>query len=321
MATAAPQTPARQPEVTRPIAHRLAALRGQLKRWVLVHGLARWIWLLLAIALVDMGLDRFFKMDFAQRLIVWILVLAVVAGWLVWRVLRPVTKQVSDDALLLQVEAKNRQLQQKAITGYQLARETDFAQRGVSPELAEAAIAAGHHVTALPGASAVLVGLVLSGLPSDRFFFEGFLPSRSTERRRRLGELVTVPATLVFFEAPHRTPESLADLADILGDRPAVMARELTKKFETVRRGRLPDLAGIFAAEGPPKGEVVLMVGPPQAGAGMTDETIDAALQAALATHTQRDAVHLVSAELGLPRKRVYARALRIAGEAPDDRS
>ncbi len=143
MATAAPQTPARQPEVTRPIAHRLAALRGQLKRWVLVHGLARWIWLLLAIALVDMGLDRFFKMDFAQRLIVWILVLAVVAGWLVWRVLRPVTKQVSDDALLLQVEAKNRQLQQKAITGYQLARETDFAQRGVSPELAEAAIAAG----------------------------------------------------------------------------------------------------------------------------------------------------------------------------------
>ncbi|MFO0454986.1 MAG: hypothetical protein ACK5Z0_03180, partial [Planctomycetota bacterium] len=118
MATAAPQTPARQPEVTRPIAQRLAGLRGQLKRWVLVHGLARWIWLLLAIAVVDMGLDRFFKMDFAQRLIVWILVLAVVAGWLVWRVLRPITKQVSDDALLLQVEAKNRQLQQKAITGY-----------------------------------------------------------------------------------------------------------------------------------------------------------------------------------------------------------
>lgn len=143
MATAAPQTPARQPEVTRPIANRLAELRGQLKRWVLVHGLARWIWLLIGIAVVDMGLDRFFKMDFAQRLIVWILVLAVIAGWLVWRVLRPVTKQVSDDALLLQVEARNRQLQQKAITGYQLARETDFAQRGVSPELAEAAITAG----------------------------------------------------------------------------------------------------------------------------------------------------------------------------------
>jgi 16S rRNA (cytidine1402-2'-O)-methyltransferase len=215
-------------------------------------------------------------------------------------------------------------LLEKLAAGQALALVSDAGTPLVSDpgyKLVEAAIAAGHHVTALPGASAVLVGLVLSGLPSDRFFFEGFLPSRSTERRRRLGELVTVPATLVFFEAPHRTPESLADLADILGDRPAVMARELTKKFETVRRGRLPDLAEIFAAEGPPKGEVVLMVGPPQAGAGMTDETIDAALQAALATHTQRDAVHLVSAELGLPRKRVYARALRIAGEAPDDRS
>lgn len=185
-------------------------------------------------------------------------------------------------------------------------------------KLVEAAIAAGHAVTALPGASAVLTGLVLSGLPSDRFFFEGFLPSRSTERRRRLGELAAIPATLVFFEAPHRTPESLADMADILGERPAALARELTKKFETVRRGLLPELAAAFAAEGPPRGEVVLMVGPPGAGAGLTDEAIDSALRTALVGHTQRDAVHLVAAELGLPRKRVYARALRLGEGDPD---
>lgn len=185
-------------------------------------------------------------------------------------------------------------------------------------KLVQAAIEAGHHVTALPGPSAVLTGLVLSGLPSDRFFFEGFLPARTTERRRRLRDLAPVPASLVFFEAPHRTPETLADMADILGDRPAVLARELTKKFETVRRGRLPGLAAVLAAEGPPRGEVVLMVGPPEGGEDLGDSAIDAALQAALASHSQRDAVHLVAAELGLPRKRVYARALRLGGEAGD---
>jgi 16S rRNA (cytidine1402-2'-O)-methyltransferase len=182
-------------------------------------------------------------------------------------------------------------------------------------KLVEAAIAAGHHITALPGPSAVLTGLVLSGLPSDRFFFEGFLPSKSPERRRRLRDLAMVPASLVFFEAPHRTPETLVDMAEILGDRQAVLARELTKKFETVRRDRLPALAQTLAAEGPPRGEVVLMVGPPEGTAELGDAAIDGALQAAMVNHSQRDAVHLVAAELGLPRKRVYARALRMAGE------
>lgn len=186
-------------------------------------------------------------------------------------------------------------------------------------KLVEAAIAAGHRVSAAPGPSAVLAGLVMSGLPSDRFFFEGFLPARSTERRRRLRDLAAVPASLVFFEAPHRTPEALVDMADILGDRPAVLARELTKKFETVRRDRLPALAATLSAEGPPKGEVVLMVGPPDGGTELGDDAIDSALQAALAGHSQRDAVHLVAAELGLPRKRVYARALRLGEAGPDD--
>ena len=176
--------------------------------------------------------------------------------------------------------------------------------------LVEAAVAAGYPVSAVPGASAVLVALVMAGLPSDRFFFEGFLPSKSGERRRRLREIEAIPSTLVFFEAPHRVIETLDDLAAVFGARPAALARELTKKFETVRRGLLPELAAQFAAEGAPKGEIVLVVGGPEAAAPLGDEAIDAALAKALATHSARDAVALVSAELGLPRKKVYARAL-----------
>jgi hypothetical protein len=143
MATAASDSTSRQPEITRPIVERLATLRSQLKRWVVVDGLARWIWLLLGIAALDMAMDRLFKMDFAQRLIVLVLVASAMLAWLVWRVLRPATRTISDDALLLQVEAKHRQLQQKAISGFQLAREKDYSGQGVSPQLAEATIAAG----------------------------------------------------------------------------------------------------------------------------------------------------------------------------------
>lgn len=176
--------------------------------------------------------------------------------------------------------------------------------------LVEAAVAAGYPVSAVPGASAVLAALVMAGLPSDRFFFEGFLPAKSGERRRRLREIEVIPSTLVFFEAPHRVVETLEDLAAVLGPRPAALARELTKKFETVRRGTLQELASQFAAEGPPKGEIVLVVGAPQAAAPLGDEAIDVALAQALHGHSARDAVALVSAELGLPRKKVYARAL-----------
>lgn len=184
-------------------------------------------------------------------------------------------------------------------------------------KLVEAAIEAGHHISAAPGASAVLMGLVLSGLPSDRFFFEGFLPNKSGERRRRARELEHVPASLVFFEAPHRIAETLVDLAAVYGERPAAVARELTKKFEQIRRGTLPELAAQYAGEPAPKGEIVLLVGPPKAEAALDDAGIDRALEKALADHSQRDAVALVSAELGLPRKRVYARALRLAEQDP----
>ena len=184
-------------------------------------------------------------------------------------------------------------------------------------KLVEAAIEANIPVTAIPGASAVLAGLVLSGLPSDSFFFGGFLPSKSGERRRRIRDLENIPATMLFFEAPHRTPEALVDLAAVLGDRKAAMARELTKKFETVRRGTLPELAAYFEENGPPKGEVVLIIAPPGDAGEISDAAIDLALDTALASHSQRDAVQLVSAELGLKKRRVYARALHRGGK-PD---
>mgnify|MGYP001765750689 CR=1 FL=1 len=169
-------------------------------------------------------------------------------------------------------------------------------------------------VTSVPGASAVLAALVVAGLPTDRFFFEGFLPPKSGARRGRIAELASIPGTLVFFESPRRLAETLADLAAVLGPRDAAIARELTKHFETVRRGSLPDLAAALAAEGPPKGEIVLLVGPPTAGAAeISAEDLDARLRAALASHSVKDAAAIVSGETGQPRRKVYARAVELA--------
>jgi 16S rRNA (cytidine1402-2'-O)-methyltransferase len=182
-------------------------------------------------------------------------------------------------------------------------------------KLVQSAIEAGLPVTPIPGPSAVTTALVVSGLPTDRFFFEGFLPPRSAARRMRLAEIAGIPGTLVVFEAPHRLPEMLADAAAVLGERPAVVARELTKLFETVRRGTLPELAESFAAEGPPKGEIVVMIG--EATRAMQEAEADAALDerlaAALAQHSIKDAAALVANELDLPKREVYARALVLA--------
>ena len=139
-------------------------------------------------------------------------------------------------------------------------------------KLVAEAVAAGFAVTAAPGASAALAALCVAGLPTDRFFFEGFLPPRSAARRERINALAAVPATLVFYEAPSRLAEALADLAAELGPRPAAVARELTKLHEEVRRGTLDALAAEFAAAEPPRGEIVVVVGPPQAR-----EPVDAA--------------------------------------------
>ena len=188
-------------------------------------------------------------------------------------------------------------------------------------KLVEAAVAEGIAVTALPGASAVLAGLVMAGLPTDRFFFEGFLPARQNERKRRIRALEAIPGTLVFFEAPHRLVEALADLSEMLGDRAAAVARELTKKFETVQRGTLASLHAHYEHEERPRGEIVILVAPGAAEGGvLSDETIDARLRAELAQHSARDAAGLVAAELGLPRRRVYARALALAGDTRKER-
>ena len=135
-------------------------------------------------------------------------------------------------------------------------------------KLVAEALAAGIAVTSVPGPSAVLAALVVAGLPTDRFFFEGFLPPKSAARRARINELALVPATLVFFESPRRLAEMLADLAAELGDRPAAVARELTKLYETTRRGTLlTNSPRITAREEPPRGEIVVLVGPPMAAA------------------------------------------------------
>jgi 16S rRNA (cytidine1402-2'-O)-methyltransferase len=181
-------------------------------------------------------------------------------------------------------------------------------------KLVRAAIDAGAAVTALPGPSSVLTALLLSGLPSDRFLFAGFLPSKAGARREALQELARVPATLVLFESANRRAESLADMAEVLGPRPAAMARELTKHFEEVRRDSLPALAAHYREAGPPKGEVVVVIGPPdRAAEAVDDAALDAALADALRQMSVRDAAAAVATATGRSRREVYARALALS--------
>lgn len=176
-----------------------------------------------------------------------------------------------------------------------------------------AAIDAGHPVTTVPGPSAPLAALTLSGLPSDRFLFAGFLPAKATERRRAIASLAGVDATLLLFEAPHRLVESLEDLAALLGPRPAAVTRELTKRFEEARRAPLDQLAAYYSAEGPPRGEIVIVVGPPDANvAAISDADIDGALRTAMAGASVKEAAAEVAARFGRPRREVYARALEL---------
>ena len=171
-------------------------------------------------------------------------------------------------------------------------------------------------VTSLPGASAALTALQLSGLPSDRFFFAGFLPPKRAARMTALQELAQVPGTLIFYESQNRLATALADMTDALGDRPAAVLRELTKRFEEGRRGRLSELAAHYLDAGPPKGEIAVVVGPPEAGAAPGEDELDRLLTGALAEGSLRDAVDRIAAETGLPRKRVYARALELEKKA-----
>ncbi len=171
-----------------------------------------------------------------------------------------------------------------------------------------------HRVTAVPGASAVMAALVSAGLPTDRFFFEGFLPPKTAGRSARADALKEVPGTLVLFETGPRLAASLADLARVLGPRPAAVARELTKKFEEVRRGRLDELAAHYAdAAHTPKGEIVVLIGPPGEPKAASADDIDAALADAMKASSLKDAVAEVAKAKGAPKREVYARALALA--------
>ena len=179
--------------------------------------------------------------------------------------------------------------------------------------LVKEAISAGIAVTTLPGPSSVMAALSLAGLPTDRFMFAGFLPAKTAGRKRALREIAQVPATLVLLESARRLVKSLADMALVLGPRQAAVARELTKKFEQVRRGPLDELAAHYQREGPPRGEITVVVAPPAAAVKADEGEVDRLLAAALATSSTRDAAAQVAAATGHPRRQLYTRALQIA--------
>lgn len=176
-------------------------------------------------------------------------------------------------------------------------------------KLVRAARARGIAVTSLPGASAAVVALTLSGLPSDRFLFAGFLPSKAKARTDALGELAEVPATLVFYETAPRLAEALRTIDEVLPGREVAVARELTKKFEECRSGSPAELIAHYTAH-PPKGEIVLMIAPPAAQANEADP--DDLLRVALQRHKASQAAAEVARVTGLDRKTLYARALEL---------
>jgi len=186
-------------------------------------------------------------------------------------------------------------------------------------KLVREACAAGHAVTALPGPSSVLTALSVAALPTDRFFFEGFLPAKETARRTRLSELARIDATLVLFESGNRVQDTLADLAEIMGAREAAICRELTKLHEEVTRGSLAELARTADAL-ETRGEFVLVIGPPTADAQtFTDDALDNLLRDQLRDHSVKDAVAHAVELSGRPRREVYARALELAKDTRGD--
>jgi 16S rRNA (cytidine1402-2'-O)-methyltransferase len=186
-------------------------------------------------------------------------------------------------------------------------------------KLVREASAAGHPVIAVPGASSVLTALSVAALPTDRFFFEGFLPSKEQARRTRLVELARIDSTLVLFESGSRVQDTLADLAQIMGGRDAAICRELTKLHEEVRRAPITELAAAKDAL-ETRGEFVLVIGPPPADAQtMGQDQLDELLRAQLQLDSVKDAVAHAVELSGRPRREVYARALELAKELRGD--
>lgn len=208
--------------------------------------------------------------------------------------------------------------------GARVAYASDAGMPGVSDpgeHLVRACLAAGLPVEVVPGPSALLAALVLSGLPTARFRFEGFLPRKGRARAERLAEIAAATVTSVVFESPHRLVATLHDLLAACGpERSVAVARELTKVFEEVRRGPLGEVTGAIDAAGAPRGEHVVVVGPASAAAAEPDdETVEAAVEEALAAgRSARDAADEVADALGIARRRAYATAVRLRGMHAD---
>jgi 16S rRNA (cytidine1402-2'-O)-methyltransferase len=181
-------------------------------------------------------------------------------------------------------------------------------------KLVRAVIDAGHRVFPIPGASASLAALVVSGLPTDRFHFAGFMPSKQSARRSALETLASIDATLILYETGPRLADSLADMAAVLGPRDAVIARELTKFFEEARRDTLDALAAHYFDAPQPKGEIVVVIGPPPEAAEASDEVLDAYLADALTRMSVKEAAQAAASELRVARNRAYTRALNTRG-------
>lgn len=204
--------------------------------------------------------------------------------------------RLGDDAIALVSDAGTPMISDP---GYKLVRE---------------ARKAGHLVTTVPGPSALIAALTLAGLPTDRFLFAGFLPPKAKARTDVIREFAAVRATLIFYESGPRLAECLRSLSEVLGARDAAVAREITKLHEECVTGQLHELAERYG-EAPPKGEIVIVVGPPPEVEAASDESLDAALTDALSRLSASRAAAEVAASLGVPRKRAYARALELAGK------
>lgn len=171
------------------------------------------------------------------------------------------------------------------------------------------------YVTAIPGASAVLTALQLSGLPSHRFLFEGFLPAKTTAKKKELALLANIPATIIFYESPQRLQETLTDMIEVLGNRSAAVVRELTKKFEQTVRGSLSELSDYYTQNGAPKGEIVIVVAPAEQKEA-TSEEITALLKDALKTMRLKQAAAEVAEKTGESKTKLYQMALALKNDS-----
>ena len=206
--------------------------------------------------------------------------------------------------IVLEALASGKSVAQVSDAGTPLVSDPGF-------KLVRAAAEAGHNVYPLPGASALLAGLSVAGLPTDKFMFAGFLPNKSSARKRALEVLMSVKATLVFFESPARAADSLKDMRDVLGDRPAALARELTKRYEETRRGTFSSLIESCTAE-PPRGEIVIIAGPPDAVPLWSEADVKAALITQIPEMgTKRAAAHVAEMS-GWAKRDVYQHAIQL---------